>query len=240
MSTSLAACQAPSRLINDVSKADAALSTSIPRINCSASLSPAEDLTRSVVAERVREGSYYAALAQIQGLPASVPVVAVLRADILRRLKSPEAQQWYLAMRDRCVSADADHGLGLLAAEAGEHAMAHRYLQKAAKARPNDANFRNDLGFSAMLISNDQQAEFELRTSFELAREDRTPGFNLMLLSLIKGDRASWWRWRERLSPTEAERLDLLKGCREMMRQRQTLGGTASAQQQNCPINPLS
>ena len=34
----------------------------------------------------------------------------------LRRLKSPESRQWFLAMRERCVSADADHGLGLLAA----------------------------------------------------------------------------------------------------------------------------
>jgi Flp pilus assembly protein TadD len=252
LSTSLMACQAPSRLINNSTSADAARAVSIPRINCNASLSPAEDLIRSMVVERVREGSYYAALAQIQALPAAVPAVAVLRADILRRLKSVEARQWYLAMRERCVSADADHGLGLLAAEAGEHTLAHRYLQQAAKARPDDASFRNDLGFSAMLISKDQQAEFELRTSFELAREDRTPGFNLMLLSLIKGDRASWWRWRARLSPTQAEQLDLLKSCREMVRQRKTLdtsayagagagsGSGTAAQQHNCPINPLS
>lgn len=237
----ISACQAPSRLIDRNTTVEAE-SSSLVRIDCAASLSSADELTRSVVAERVREGSYYAALAQIQSLPASVPVVAVLRADILRRLKSPEARQWYLAMRERCVSADADHGLGLLAAEVGEHQLAHRYLQQAAKARPNEANFRNDLGFSAMLISNDQQAEFELRTAFELNREDRTPGFNLMLLSLVRGDRATWWRWRERLAPSEAERMDLLKACREMTRQRQSSDEKAkpTAQQQNCPINPLS
>jgi Flp pilus assembly protein TadD len=241
MSAMLAACQTPStRPINTSSKLSAEPVVSIPRIDCGATLSPADDLTRSVVVERVREGSYYAALAQIQSLPASVPVVAVLRADILRRLKSPEARLWYLAMRDRCVSADADHGLGLLAADAGEHVIAHRYLQQAAKARPNNANFRNDLGFSAMLIGNDQQSEFELRTAYELAREDRTAGFNLMLLSLITGDRATWWRWRERLSPKEAERMDLLKACREVMHQRQTLGSNVDALKQNCPINPLS
>lgn len=230
---SSSACQAPSRLISAESAAPRASTVSI-RIDCAASLTPAEDLTRSVVAERVREGSYYAALAQVQSLPSSVPAVAVLRADILRRLKSPEAQQWYLAMRERCVSADADHGLGLLAAAANEHVLAHRYLQQAANARPNDANFRNDLGFSAMLIGNDEQAEFELRTAYELARDERTPGFNLMLLALVKGDRAGWWRWRERLSPSEAEKLDLLKACREMQRQR------SAAEQQNCPVNPLS
>ncbi len=212
----------------------------IPRIDCSATLSPADELTRNVVSERVREGSYYAALAEVQSLPASVPAVAVLRADILRRLKSPEARQWYLAMRDRCVSADADHGLGLIAADAGELALAHRYLQQAAKARPNDANFRNDLGFVAMLTSNDQQAEFELRTAFELAPEDRKPGYNLMVLSLLKGDRANWWFWRERLAPTENERLDLLKSCREMIRQRQATATAVTSTQQNCPINPLS
>ena len=215
-------------------------SINIPRIGCGASLGSADELTRNVVPERVREGSDYAALAEVQSLPASVPAVAVLRADILRRLKSPEAKQWYLAMRDRCVSADADHGLGLIAADAGELALAHRYLQQAAKARPNDANFRNDLGFVAMLTGNDQQAEFELRTAFELAPEDRKPGYNLMVLSLLKGDRANWWFWRERLAPTENERLDLLKSCREMMRQRQAATSSVTGQQQNCPINPLS
>ena len=61
-----------------------------------------------------------------------------------------------------------------------------------------------------------------------------------MLLSLITGDRATWWRWRERLSPKEAERMDLLKACREVMHQRQTLGSNVDALKQNCPINPLS
>jgi len=220
--------------------ASTASGISIPRVDCGATLSPADELTRNVVSERVREGSYYAALAEVQSLPASVPAVAVLRADILRRLKSPEARQWYLAMRDRCVSADADHGLGLIAADAGELALAHRYLQQAAKARPSSANFRNDLGFVAMLTSNDQQAEFELRTAFELAPADRKPGYNLMVLSLLKGDRANWWFWRERLAPTENERLDLLKSCREMMRQRQAATSAIVGQQQNCPINPLS
>ena len=91
-----------------------------------------------------------------------------------------------------------------------------------------------------MLTGNDQQAEFELRTAFELAPEDRKPGYNLMVLSLLKGDRANWWFWRERLAPTENERLDLLKSCREMMRQRQAATSSVTGQQQNCPINPLS
>lgn len=251
----LSACQAP-MAVHDISGPAAAqaspkqgasrksvsttLDINIPRIDCGATLSPADDLARSLVSERVREGSYYAALAQVQSLSAAVPAVAVLRADILRRLKSPEARQWYLAMRDRCVSADADHGLGLIAADAGELALAHRYLQQAAKASPSDANFRNDLGFIAMLLSNDKEAEFELRTAFELAPEDSRPGFNLMVLSLLTGDRANWWFWRDRLAPTENQRLDLLKSCREMMRQRQATTPIVTGQQQNCPINPLS
>lgn len=251
----LSACQAPTA-VRDISSstptqaspkqstsrpaASTTSDASSPRIDCSATLSPADELTRNIVSERVREGSYYAALAEVQSLSSSVPSVAVLRAEILRRLKLPEARQWYLAMRDRCVSADADHGLGLIAADAGELALAHRYLQQAAKARPSSANFRNDLGFVAMLTSNDQQAEFELRTAFELAPADRKPGYNLMVLSLLKGDRANWWFWRERLAPTENERLDLLKSCREMMRQRQAATPAVAGQQQNCPINPLS
>jgi len=251
----LSACQTPT-FVRDIGDATAVQASpkqdatrqavsppsdlSVPRIDCGATLSPADDLARNLVSERVREGSFYAALAQVQSLPASVPAVAVLRADILRRLKSPEARQWYLAMRDRCVSADADHGLGLIAADAGELALAHRYLKLAAKARPSDANFRNDLGFIAMLLSNDKEAEFELRTAFELAPDDNKPGFNLMVLSLLKGDRATWWFWRDRLAPTENQRLDLLKSCREMMRQRQVATPSVTVQQQNCPINPLS
>lgn len=236
----LTACQSAPPTARIDASSSGAPPASIARIDCDAKLSQADELTRSLVAERVREGNYYAALAQIQSLPAQVPEVAVLRADILRRLKSPESRQWFLAMRERCVSADADHGLGLLAAEAGEPVLAHRYLQLAAKARPSESKFRNDLGFSAMLIGNDQQAEFELRTAFELSPNDRRPGFNLMVLSLLRGDRAAWWGWRDRLAPTEAERLDLLKSCRELLRQRRAAKADSAAVSDTCPINPLS
>ena len=116
------------------------------RIDCRATLSKDDELSRAVVEERLRAGSSYAALAQIQALPADQADVAILRADILRRLQRPEAASWYRALIGSCKAAQAEQGLGLLAAQAGDYLNAITRLQAAAKAAPADARIRNELG----------------------------------------------------------------------------------------------
>lgn len=213
----------------------------VPRIDCRTQLSKEDDLVRGAIEQRVQEGSYHAALAQIQSLPAGVASVAVLRADILRRLGAEEAEDWYKALQGTCVDAQAEHGLGLLAAERQDYSAARRHLMRAVESQPALASVRNDLGFVYLFLGQDRQAEFELRTAYELSSGDRQPALNLALLSLLRGNVPVWWQWRERLAPTQPERNALTLSC-QMLSQRwadmraRAAGGVAMTTA--CPINP--
>ncbi len=213
-------------------------SVSVPRIDCSTVLSKEDDLSRSLIEERMREGSNYAALAQIQTLPAKVASVAILRADILRRLNAPEAEAWYLAMRGTCVGGQAEHGLGLMAASRQDYVLARKHLMAAVEQQPAKSALRNDLGYIYLFLGQDPQAEFELRTASELAPEERQPALNLALLALLRGDTAGWWRWRERLKPTDSERMALERSCRELVQRRAERSGKTAGTAAACPLNP--
>ena len=216
-----------------------ALSKAPARINCRASLSKDDELSRAVVEERLRAGSHYAALAQIQALPADQADVAILRADILRRLQRPEALSWYRALVGSCKAAQAEQGLGLLAAQAGDYLNAITRLQAAAKAAPADARIRNDLGYLYLHVGQDSGAEFELRTASELAGNDRTPQVNLLLLALLRGDNAAWQAGRQSLAPDARERTDLSRQCQHLMRLRSVYReGRKPPEVMKCLINP--
>lgn len=209
------------------------------RISCRSSLSKDESLSRAVVEERLRTGSHYAALAQIQALPADQADVAILRADILRRLQRPEAAAWYSALLGSCKGAQAEQGLGLLAAQGGDYSVAISRLQAAARLAPADASIRNDLGYLYLHVGQDSAAEFELRTASELAANDRTPQINLLLLALLKGDSTDWQAGRQRVAPDSRERADLDRQCQRLLRLRNAYRAAATpAERMKCPINP--
>jgi len=222
-------------IVSNVSVESREVGTQEPqiRINCRATLSKDEDLVKALVEERVREGNYYAALAQIQTLPSEVAVVAALRADILRSLESPQAESWYKALQGTCLSGRAEHGLGLIAAQRGDYTTALRKIATAAALIPADSRIRNDLGFIYLHLSMDRQAEFELRTAYELAPNEKVPGFNLALLALIRHDIDAWQYWSERVGFDDADREELLRSCQYLMRKRS--GSNSSSA---CPLNP--
>jgi len=253
LALSLLACQAaPTRaraiVISDASRTSpsAAALPELPgmglpaaRINCRAVLSKDEELSRAVVEERLRTGSLYAALAQIQALPSDQADVAILRADILRRLQRPEAAAWYGALLGSCKAAQAEQGLGLLAAQAGDYSAAIARLQAAARLAPADARIRNDLGYLYLHVGQDSAAEFELRTAGELAANDRTPQINLLLLALLRGDASSWQAGRQSVAPDARERGELDRQCQRLLRMRSAYrAGAAPAERMKCPINP--
>lgn len=208
------------------------------RIDCRASLSKDDELSRAVVEERLRTGSNYAALAQIQALPSGQADVAILRADILRRLQRPEASAWYSALLGSCKVAQAEQGLGLLTAQAGDYVAAIARLQVAARLAPVDSRIRNDLGYLYLHVGQDSAAEFELRTASELAANDRTPQINLLLLALLRGDSSSWQAGRQSVAPDARERSDLDRQCQRLLRLRSVYRtGVAPLERVKCPIN---
>jgi len=201
----------------------------LPRIDCREKLSQEDDLARSMIEQRMNEGSNYAAYAQVQALPSNVASVALLRADILRRLGLPEAARWYQALLMTCMAGQANHGLGLMAVQRQDYELARQYLVEAVRLQPARASAHNDLGLVYLFLRQDRQAEFELRTASELVPGDRQSSLNLALLALVRGDAAVWWGWRERLVLGDNERASLDAMCRQVSQRR----GAAT-----CPINP--
>ncbi len=218
-------------MVDPVSLSNAA----VPRMNCDVKLDKQQMLSRGVVESRLRSGNVYAAYAEVLSLPAQAAEVALLRADILRRLGRPEASAWYSALQKTCVGGLAEHGLGLIAAASGDYGLARDHLLRATQLVPTDARIRNDLGYVFIMLGQDAQAEFELHVASELAPEVRLPAFNLMLLSLLRGDEAAWSAGRNQWQPDAAERVNLSQTCQRIQARR--LGLTEGAMA-DCPLVP--
>lgn len=207
----------------------------VPRMTCEVKLDKPQSLTRGMVESRLRSGNVHAAYAEVLSLPAQVAEVAILRADILRRLDRPEARYWYAALQKTCVGGLAEHGLGLIAAGSGDYGKARDHLLRATQLMPTDARIRNDLGYVFIMLGQDAQAEFELRIASELAPEVRLPAFNLMLLALLRGDEAAWLAGRSQWQPDAAERVSLGQACQRIRARRLGLSEGAPA---DCPLVP--
>lgn len=205
------------------------------QFDCAAALDKSQELLKGVANQRMTEGSYHAALAQLDALPLENADVALMRADALRLLQAPEAAVWYQALLGGCLDGQAEHGLGLLAASRGNYAEAERHLARAEHVLPGEADIRNDHGFVLLNLGQDAAAGFALRTAAELAPDARQPTWNLALQALVRGDRTAWLAWRQRLdmNPEQLQALD--QDCRQLMRIRQ---GRAKSAATVCPLDP--
>lgn len=194
------------------------------RIECRKELTQEEELKRSMAQEQAEQGSYYAALAQTESLPQHMAKVALLKADILRRLDPNQSELWYRALLGTCQTGFAEHGLGLLEAGRGRYADAVTRLSEAARAYPAEARIRNDYGVALLHLGRDDSARFELRTAHELAPDDPQPQFNLMLLSLLTNDISTWQQMRNRWQPSVPTRTELRSVCPRLQQIRQATG----------------
>lgn len=205
----------------------------VPRMSCDDKLDKSQALARGVVENRLRSGQIHAAYAEIMALPSQVAEVAILRADILRRLQRPEAREWFKALQKTCMGGLAEHGLGLLEADVGDYARAREHLLRAVKLAPTDARVRNDLGYVFLMLGQDAQSAFELRVASELAPEIRLPVLNLLLLALLRADSEALAEGMARWQPDAGERANLLRDCRRLHARRM---GLPSGAQAACPL----
>ncbi len=204
----------------------------VPALRCRGSSDEAVALTRSVVETLMREGDWYAALAQVDALPGNAADVALMRADILRELSPMQSVRWYEALLRQCREVRAEHGLALLAARAGRLTEAVARLQRVVAAYPLEPRYRNDLGVLHLQTGADDLAAFELRTAHELAKADPQPVFNLLLRSLVMNNVSEWQLLSQRWSPPAETRERLAGACETVMTQR------LAGQRVRCPIDP--
>jgi Flp pilus assembly protein TadD len=167
-----------------------------------------QELLVSLSQEMVGEGRLHAALANLEQLPAGIADVQLRMAQILRHIDAQRAKGLYRGLLNGpCFEAEANHGLGQIAAEEGYHREAQGHLRVAAKLAPADQSIRNDLGLVYLHLRRIDEARFELMTALELGEGDTQAAQNLLTLLLYQDqwEQASALIEGKHLSPQQFE-----------------------------------
>ncbi|MFP3570427.1 pilus assembly protein, partial [Paraburkholderia sp. SIMBA_030] len=80
------------------------------------------------------------------------------------------------------MAAEAEHGLGQLAAAKGDNGLAQAHLLRAARLAPTDDKIRNDLGVVYLNQLRVDDARFEFLTAMELKQGDQLAALNMVTL----------------------------------------------------------
>lgn len=149
-------------------------------------------LHTDLIRNMVEQGKYYAAVAHIEAQRRQAGDSAQLRwleADARRRLgQHAQAAVLLQSLVKSPFGAQAEHGLGLIAAAQGQAARAHGHFERAVSLAPTVAEFRNDLGVSHLQAGRYAPALVELATATELDPTHLRAQNNLIVLLLASGD----------------------------------------------------
>lgn len=203
---------------------------------CGTPLSNEQELALNMVEQREKDGQLYGALAELQGLPENVPVVLRHKADVLRRLGRPEARQYMERLQKTCLSAWGDHGLGLLAADAGDLKTAQTLLEKAAKSMPTEYRLRNDLGVLYLRQKKIDDARFELMTALELGSGSGLPAVNLLTLLMVQQKPVAMRSLMQRYKMDQSEWQSAVQSCEDLIAYWHGRGVPAAASENICTV----
>lgn len=158
---------------------------------CAAGGLPQNNMQLQMINDLIARGTLHAALAHLDALDASsrqAPAAQYLRADILRRTeRAAEAAAIYRGLLTTCLAGEGYHGLGLIAAKAGDLATALADLQTARRYLPTDPKVRNDYGYALLLNRQYAPAQSEFMTAIELGGDDERASLNYLTLLFIEG-----------------------------------------------------
>ncbi|MHC8322529.1 hypothetical protein ACYZT4_17880 [Pseudomonas sp. GB2N2] len=160
-------------------------------------LSSDEQLSLSLADDMANDGKLHASLANLQSLPDNLADVRLRKAKVYRLLGRSEAEPLYRSLLGSCMAAEAEHGLGQLAAAKGDNGQAQAHLQRAARLAPTDEKIRNDLGVVYLNQLRVEDARFEFLTAIELKQSDSLAALNLVTLLIYQDD---WSRAAELVS----------------------------------------
>ncbi len=147
-----------------------------------------------LIRQMQKQGAYYASLAHIDAFRqrnGNPPELQRLRADALRETgQADAASEAYRALLDGDQAAAAWHGLGLIAATAGQYDIAAKNLQKAVEREPINAAYLGDLGYARLSAGQLASAREPLAKAAELEPTSVKAISNLALWAMLQGDRA--------------------------------------------------
>lgn len=144
-----------------------------------------QELGLNMADELLADGRPHASLAHLEEMPDSLIQVRIRKAKVLRLLGSNDAEPLYRSLLGTCMGAEAEHGLGQLAASRGDDVQARQHLMRAARLAPTDEKIRNDLGVVYLKQGELEKARFEFLTAIEL-KDDRLAAVNLVTLLLYQ------------------------------------------------------
>ena len=152
-----------------------------------------------------KEGKLHASLANLQGMPDNLAEVRLRKAKVYRLLGRSEAEPLYRGLLGGCMAAEAEHGLGQLAAARDDNGLAQAHLLRAVRLAPTDEKIRNDLGVVYLNQLRVEDARFEFLTALELKQNNSLAARNLVTLLIFQDDwsRAAELVSRLGLSPAE-------------------------------------
>ncbi|MFJ4250974.1 hypothetical protein C2E19_04500 [Pseudomonas sp. DTU12.3] len=162
-----------------------------------AKLSSDQQLSLNLADDMANDGKLHASLANLQSLPDNIADVRLRKAKVYRLLGRSEAEPLYRSLLGSCLAAEAEHGLGQLAAAKSDYGQAQAHLQRAARLAPTDEKIRNDLGVVYLNQLRIDDARFEFLTAMELKQSDQLAALNLVTLLLYQDD---WNRAAELVS----------------------------------------
>lgn len=156
---------------------------------------PAQDDKRmylELIAQMQRQGAYYASLAHVDAYRqryGDAPALRLLQADGLRETGQLQAARaLYASLTSGPQAAAAWHGLGLLAARAGDAAQAEQALARAVQLQPLNTDYLGDLGFARLRAGQLAQAREPLAMAAELAPGNVKANANLAVWALLRND----------------------------------------------------
>ncbi len=146
----------------------------------------------ALIRESQQQQRYFASLAYIDAYTRQFgdsAELASLRANALRMTgQEDQAQTAYRALLNTDEAASGWHGLGLLAASAGNFTQAASDLAKATAQQPTNAEYLNDLGFARIQSGDLAGARLPLGQAAELDPDNGKVLANLALLLLLQGE----------------------------------------------------
>ncbi|WP_259202882.1 Flp pilus assembly protein TadD [Stenotrophomonas sp. BIGb0135] len=147
-----------------------------------------------LIGQMQRQGAYFASLAHVDAYRqryGDSPALRLLQADGLRETQQVDAaRSLYTSLANGPQGAAAWHGLGLIAARAGDAAQAETSLARAVQLQPLNTDYLGDLGFARLRAGHLAQAREPLAKAAELAPGNVKANANLAVWALLRNDTA--------------------------------------------------
>ncbi|MCF7751384.1 hypothetical protein KQ945_11535 [Bacillus subtilis subsp. subtilis] len=145
-----------------------------------------------LIGQMQRQGAYYASLAHVDAYRqryGDSPALRLLQADGLRETQQVDAARaLYTSLANGPQGAAAWHGLGLIAARAGDGGQAEASLARAVQLQPLNTDYLGDLGFARLRAGQLAQAREPLAKAAELAPGNVKANANLAVWALLRND----------------------------------------------------